>query len=99
MRDFVGSDDHMAPEIISLWANPDLDADLKVKENNKEEITEKEFKKAITNKENRYDEGVDVWALGIMIYQLFTGYTPFDEGGEYEQLHMNILNKDPSFKS
>lgn len=32
MKDFVGSDDHMAPEIIRCWANPDLDAELKERE-------------------------------------------------------------------
>ena len=40
MRDFVGSDDHMAPEIIRLWANPDLDVKLKEKKSAKRPITE-----------------------------------------------------------
>ena len=31
LQDFDGSDDHMAPEIIKLWANPDLDKKLKAK--------------------------------------------------------------------
>jgi serine/threonine protein kinase len=84
LRDFVGSDDHMAPEIIRLWANPDLDTELKERAELGLEISDKEYTKAHTNKENRYNEKVDVWALGVMIYQLFTGRTPFDEGGEYE---------------
>jgi serine/threonine protein kinase len=84
LRDFVGSDDHMAPEIIRLWANPDLDTELKERAELGLEISDKEYAKAYTNKENRYNEKVDVWALGVMIYQLFTGRTPFDEGGEYE---------------
>lgn len=25
-----------------------------------------------------YDERVDLWALGVTIYQLVTGYTPFE---------------------
>lgn len=99
MRDFVGSDDHMAPELIRLWANPDLDAEIKEKESNKEPISEKELSAALTSKENRYNERVDIWAMGIMIYQLFTGYTPFDLGGEYTELHMNILTKEPNFQS
>ena len=68
MRDFVGSDDHMAPELIRLWANPDLDAEIKEKESNKEPISEKELSTALTSKENRYNERVDIWAMGIMIY-------------------------------
>lgn len=46
----------------------------------------------------RYNARVDVWAMGCMLYELFTGETPFDDGGELDVLHMNILNREPNFK-
>ena len=27
---------------------------------------------------NKYNEKVDVWSLGILVYQLLSGNTPFD---------------------
>jgi serine/threonine protein kinase len=51
-----------------------------------------------------YDHGVDIWAVGIMLYKLCTGWTPFDgldADGEYiseTDLCMNILKAPVDFK-
>jgi len=31
------------------------------------------------------------------MYYLFMGYTPFDDGGEYIDLHLKILTAEPDF--
>jgi len=77
LRDFNGSDDHMAPEMIKLWANPELDVGLKAKLSKKKEVSEEDKAKALTSKEQRYNSSVDIWALGCMIYNLFAEDTPF----------------------
>lgn len=83
-RDFMGSDDHMAPEIITLGNNPEWQDSPQ----HKHEIV----------KGGTYDAKVDVWALGIIMYNLFMGETPFDDGGEgYINLHLNIIHKEPDF--
>ncbi|CAF0852280.1 unnamed protein product [Rotaria sp. Silwood1] len=40
-----------------------------------------------------YDENVDWWSLGIMIYELFTFVTPFYDDDEF-QIEDNVLYKD-----
>lgn len=60
-KDFMGSDDHMAPEIISLQQNPEFGP---------EERTPAELIKYAKHvkADGCYDAKVDVWALGIIIY-------------------------------
>jgi serine/threonine protein kinase len=41
-----------------------------------------------------YGQGVDLWALEVMIYEMLVGYPPFysnsdDEGDSHEQLNDN----------
>lgn len=50
-----------------------------------------------------YNEKVDVWAVGVMVWAMLIGHTPFDgvdQWGnfidEYE-MYGNILNKEPDF--
>jgi len=83
--DFMGTDDHMAPEIITLKQNPEW-----------HEPDGKKHKHHI-KKDGCYDSKVDVWALGIITYALFMGKTPFDDGGEYIDLHLKILTTEPDF--
>ena len=40
-----------------------------------------------------YDENVDWWSLGVMIYELFTFVTPFYDEDEI-QIEENVLYKD-----
>lgn len=40
-----------------------------------------------------YDENVDWWSLGVMIYELFTFITPFYDDDEV-QIEENVLYKD-----
>lgn len=84
-KDFMGSDDHMAPEIVSLKHNP--------------EFAEEGGKKwaHLKKEDGTYDSKVDVWAMGIIIYFMFMGETPFDDGGEFIDLHVKIMTGEPDF--
>ena len=43
-----------------------------------------------------YDQKIDIWALGISIYQLISGYLPFER--EYEEDMINdLIEKDIDF--
>ena len=42
-----------------------------------------------------YDEKIDIWALGCVMYYLATGFHPFDSR-DYITLTKNIINSDPS---
>jgi serum/glucocorticoid-regulated kinase 2 len=44
-------------------------------------------------KHHEYDENVDWWSLGIMMYELFTFITPFYDEDEL-QIEENVLFKD-----
>ncbi len=41
-----------------------------------------------------YDERVDIWAVGILYYELITGITPFDSDTR-DQTGLNIIEKNP----
>jgi len=43
-----------------------------------------------------YDERVDIWALGITIYKLIAGYTPFESKYHFDTI-ANILKGEVSF--
>ncbi len=45
-------------------------------------------------KEKLYDEKVDVWALGCVLYYLAAQHHPF-ESEDYATLNRNILHKEP----
>ncbi|KAL4506793.1 hypothetical protein ABPG72_001214 [Tetrahymena utriculariae] len=49
----------------------------------------------IINKKG-YSFEVDIWALGILLYKLLTGYYPF-AGKENKQLYKNILKCQPEY--
>lgn len=42
---------------------------------------------------HEYDENVDWWSMGVMIYELFTFVTPFYDEDE-SQIEENVLSKD-----
>ena len=48
--------------------------------------------------EEKYDTGVDIWALGILLYEMLHGYSPFRSNqhgeDEYKDIFRNILKKD-----
>ena len=45
-----------------------------------------------------YDEKVDIWALGCIIYLLLSGQTPF-QSREIPKIHSNTLNKKVTFQT
>ena len=45
----------------------------------------------------KYDKGVDIWAVGIMFYQMFTGKHPFI-GATDEETVAKIIKAEPDYK-
>lgn len=43
-----------------------------------------------------YDEMVDLWAVGVTIFKLMTGFTPFESEYQSDTIN-NIRSKDPVF--
>ena len=52
-------------------------------------------------KEVPYDYGIDAWSLGILLYEMTHGYSPFraqlDEGEEYVEIFKNILKYNDNY--
>ena len=39
---------------------------------------------------------VDVWAIGVLSFELLTGYAPFEKDSRLE-MYENIMHKEPEF--
>jgi serine/threonine protein kinase len=49
-------------------------------------------------KEMPYDKSIDVWSLGILLYELIHGYSPFRADGDQEEEHTQIFKNIIKFK-
>ena len=49
-------------------------------------------------KKKSYNYTVDIWGLGILLYELMHGYSPF-RAKKAEQILYNIMNKSIKFSS
>eukprot|EP00951_Prasinocladus_malaysianus_P008711 scaffold63350_cov42-Prasinocladus_malaysianus.AAC.1 len=45
----------------------------------------------------RYDQSVDVWALGILVYEMMIGAPPFEDPDGPQSTARNILETEPEF--
>jgi serine/threonine protein kinase len=48
----------------------------------------------VNSKGKGYGISVDYWSLGILIYEMISGTTPFDDEDTYE-IFKNIAKKEP----
>ena len=54
--------------------------------------SDKEFSQAI-DKEHAYDEKVDIWAVGVVAYELLFGQPPFFQEDEHETEQMILATR------
>ena len=43
----------------------------------------------------RYGKRVDMWAIGVIVYQMLTGRHPFYLSGDDEAVYINRISKEP----
>ena len=73
--EFVGTPDFMSPETLSNNENNHHDSE---QERDDEDMNTKKKNKGTNPSSLPSDTRLDLWALGVMAYQLYTGTTPFN---------------------